>query len=83
VSYYVEQLVKLGCIEMVAQKKRRGATEHWYRATVKHFIDADTWKRVPPGGSACDPALSARPRSLVVSSNSNHYWGYGPSNGSS
>lgn len=47
VSYHFDQLMKLGCVELAKTKKRRAATEHWYRATVKHFFDAETWKRVP------------------------------------
>ena len=47
VYYHFDRLVKLGCIEEVSTQKRRGATEHFYRATVKHFFDAETWKNVP------------------------------------
>lgn len=47
VAYHFDKLLKLGCVEEVKTKKRRAATEHWYRATVKHFFDADTWQRVP------------------------------------
>ncbi len=47
VAYHFEQLVKLGCIEEVSTKKRRGATEHFYRATVRHYFDAQAWAAVP------------------------------------
>ncbi len=44
VWFHVDKLRDLGCIELVETKKRRGATEYFYRATVRHFFDADTWK---------------------------------------
>jgi predicted ArsR family transcriptional regulator len=47
VWYHVDKLRELGCIEPVATKKRRGATEHFYRATVRHFFSADAWETVP------------------------------------
>jgi hypothetical protein len=43
----VDQLLKLGCIELVETKRRRGAREHFYRATVRHFFDAEVWENVP------------------------------------
>lgn len=47
VWYHVHKLRDLGCIELVESKKRRGATEHFYRATVRHFFDAETWAKLP------------------------------------
>lgn len=47
VWYHVDKLVKLGCIELVRSEKRRGAMEHFYRATVRHFFNADAWEQVP------------------------------------
>lgn len=47
VWYHVDKLVKLGCIELVRSEKRRGAMEHFYRATVRHFLDAEAWKTLP------------------------------------
>lgn len=47
VAYHFDQLVKLGCIEEVTTRKRRGATERFYRATVRHYFDADAWATVP------------------------------------
>jgi DNA-binding transcriptional ArsR family regulator len=32
-AYHVRMLRKLGCIELVETKQRRGAIEHFYRAT--------------------------------------------------
>jgi DNA-binding transcriptional ArsR family regulator len=34
VSYHVQVLLELGCIELVRTARRRGATEHFYRASV-------------------------------------------------
>lgn len=47
VWYHVDKLVDLGCIELVRSEKRRGATEHFYRATVPHFFDDETWASLP------------------------------------
>jgi len=45
--YHFRTLEKLECIEEVRKKKRRGATERFYRATVRHFFDRDAWGSVP------------------------------------
>lgn len=47
VWHHVDKLLKLGCIELVETKRRRGAHEHFYRATVRHFFDAEAWETVP------------------------------------
>lgn len=47
VWYHVDKLRALGCIELVESKKRRGATEHFYRATVRHFFDDESWASIP------------------------------------
>jgi predicted ArsR family transcriptional regulator len=46
VWYHVDKLLKLGCVELVETKERRGAHEHFYRATVRHFFDAEAWESV-------------------------------------
>jgi predicted ArsR family transcriptional regulator len=33
VAYHVRVLQRLGCVELVETKQRRGATEHFYKAT--------------------------------------------------
>ena len=38
VSYHVRVLRELDCIELVSTRPRRGATEHFYRATTRAFI---------------------------------------------
>jgi predicted ArsR family transcriptional regulator len=47
VAYHVKVLEKWGCIEMVETKQRRGATEHFYRATRRHFLDDEQWAQLP------------------------------------
>jgi DNA-binding transcriptional ArsR family regulator len=47
IAYHVRVLEKYGCIELVDTKPRRGATEHFYRATKRaHFRDEE-WLKVP------------------------------------
>lgn len=36
-----------GFIELVAKDRRRGGTQHFYRATVRPFLDADEWANLP------------------------------------
>ncbi|HEY8502350.1 MAG TPA: hypothetical protein VIL21_06665, partial [Solirubrobacterales bacterium] len=40
-------LEKYDCIELVDTKQRRGATEHFYRATRRQFLSDDEWSRMP------------------------------------
>ncbi len=47
VWYHVDKLLKLGCIELVETKRRRGAREHFFKATVPHFFEDDVWERIP------------------------------------
>lgn len=37
-AYHVRQLERLGCIELVRTRPRRGATEHFYRATSQSLL---------------------------------------------
>ena len=47
VAYHVRELVKYDCVELVRTEPRRGATEHFYRATKRaHFRDEE-WMQVP------------------------------------
>lgn len=47
VAYHVRVLEKYECIELVDTKQRRGATEHFYRATRRQFLSDDQWSRMP------------------------------------
>ncbi len=50
VSYHVRALLELGCVELVSTAQRRGAIEHYYRATVRPFFSDSDWKRIPRSG---------------------------------
>lgn len=47
IAYHVRELVKFGCIELVKTEPRRGATEHFYRATKRPHLDEDEWLLIP------------------------------------
>lgn len=49
VWYHVDRLLKLGCIEQVASKPRRGARERFFRAIVPHFFEDEVWEAIPQG----------------------------------
>ncbi len=55
VAYHVRVLEKYDCIELVDTKQRRGATEHFYRATRRQFLTDSEWSRMP---AALRPGLS-------------------------
>lgn len=46
VSYHVKQLLELDCIELVKTEPRRGAVEHYYRATTRPIFD-EGWDQLP------------------------------------
>lgn len=43
ISYHVRQLDKFNVIELVETRQVRGATEHFYRSTVRPFASDDDW----------------------------------------
>jgi DNA-binding transcriptional ArsR family regulator len=47
VAYHVRVLEKYDCIELIDTKQRRGATEHFYRATRRQFLSDSEWARMP------------------------------------
>lgn len=47
VAYHVRVLHELGLIELVETRQVRGATEHFYRGTVKPYLGDDFWARLP------------------------------------
>jgi DNA-binding transcriptional ArsR family regulator len=47
VSYHVRILRELDCVELVRTEQRRGALEHYYRATAEPWLDNDQWARLP------------------------------------
>src|SRR4051794_14539969 len=49
VSYHVRMLRDYECVELVRTEPRRGALQHFYRATARPRLDADQWRTLPPG----------------------------------
>ena len=47
VSYHVRLLADLDCVELVRTEPRRGAVEHYYRATMRPWFDKDMWAELP------------------------------------
>ena len=52
VSYHVKVLKDFECIEMVKTEPRRGAVEHYYRATSRAFLTDRDWTLAPRFGQA-------------------------------
>jgi len=47
VSYHVKTLLEYDCVELVKTEPRRGAVEHFYRATERAFFNDADWARIP------------------------------------
>jgi DNA-binding transcriptional ArsR family regulator len=47
VSYHVKTLLEYGCVELVKTEPRRGAVEHFYRATDRAFLSDSDWAKIP------------------------------------
>lgn len=47
VSYHVKVLHECDCIELVKTEPRRGAVEHYYRATARAFFSDGDWNSLP------------------------------------
>src|SRR3954462_11411580 len=47
VSYHVRQLAEVGAIELVRTEPRRGAVEHFYRATARAWFSDRDWAQLP------------------------------------
>lgn len=47
VAYHVRVLRKCGCVELVRTERRRGATEHYFRAVPRSYIGHQDWRTVP------------------------------------
>jgi hypothetical protein len=43
VSYHTQVLHRAGCLELVRSERRRGATEHYYRAATPRQFGDDAW----------------------------------------
>jgi DNA-binding transcriptional ArsR family regulator len=49
VSYHVRMLRDYDCVELVRTEPRRGALQHFYRATARPQLDEDQWRSLPAG----------------------------------
>ncbi len=47
VSYHVKTLLEYDCVELVKTEPRRGAVEHFYRATERAFFSDSDWEQIP------------------------------------
>jgi DNA-binding transcriptional ArsR family regulator len=47
VAYHTRALDKCGCLQLVDTAQRRGATEHFYKATPDSFLGNPAWRGVP------------------------------------
>ena len=47
ISYHANTLTNCGCLELVRTEPRRGALEHFFRATPRSFIGHQDWRRAP------------------------------------
>jgi DNA-binding transcriptional ArsR family regulator len=63
VSYHVKVLKDFECIEMVKTEPRRGAVEHYYRATARAFLSDADWKKLP---DSIKPGMSAAFVRMVI-----------------
>jgi DNA-binding transcriptional ArsR family regulator len=63
VSYHVKVLRDFECIKLVKTAPRRGAVEHYYRATSRAFLTDRDWHKLP---DSIRPGLSADLLELIV-----------------
>lgn len=47
ISYHIKTLLEFDCIELVKTEPRRGAIEHFYRATEPAFLSDEDWGKLP------------------------------------
>lgn len=52
VSHHVRTLARVGAIELVRTRQRRGAVEHFYRAVVPAWFTDSDWAGLPPSARA-------------------------------
>jgi DNA-binding transcriptional ArsR family regulator len=48
VAYHFRELEKCGCLEIAEEAPRRGAVEHYYRATKRALFDDEGFAQLPP-----------------------------------
>src|SRR5687767_8828071 len=49
VSYHVRMLRDYDCVELVRTEPRRGALQHFYKATARPNFDDQQWRTLPSG----------------------------------
>src|SRR3954447_12839603 len=49
VSSHVRMLRDYDCVELVRPEPRRGALQHFYRATARPNLDTEQWRTLPAG----------------------------------
>src|SRR6201989_2720296 len=49
VRYHARMLRDYDCVELVRTEPRRGALQHFYRATARPTLDEDQWRTLPSG----------------------------------
>jgi DNA-binding transcriptional ArsR family regulator len=49
VSYHVRMLRDYGCVELVRTEPRRGALQHFYKATARPNLEEGQWRTLPSG----------------------------------
>jgi DNA-binding transcriptional ArsR family regulator len=47
VSYHVRMLREYDCVELVRTEPRRGALQHFYRATARPSLEPEQWRSLP------------------------------------
>jgi DNA-binding transcriptional ArsR family regulator len=63
VSYHVKVLKDFECIEMVKTEPRRGAVEHYYRATSRAYLTDNDWQSLP---DSVKPGVSAASVEMII-----------------
>jgi DNA-binding transcriptional ArsR family regulator len=63
VSYHIKVLKECECIELVDTAPRRGAMEHYYRATDRAFLNPKEWASLP---DSIRPGLSASALKTII-----------------
>ena len=74
VSYHVRMLRDYDCVELVRTEPRRGALQHFYRATARPNLDDDQWRTLPSGlrGELTGETLTDLVNDLGASADAGH-----------
>jgi len=61
VSYHVRMLRDYNCVELVRTEPRRGALQHFYKATARPALEVNQWRALPSQlrGELADGAITA------------------------